>query len=617
MKTAEKRERRRQYKAGFRNARWSDDSNLQEVLDLRERLNKTAPFGRMTPFLGAACSAAGGDLEPRAAERDAILERVKRLAHPVDAEKDCGALSEAEMSYALAVCRKYGARETKKGDDAGDLRVPHPDPILAAFQRAVIRFGALAELLVGKALQQRPCGLVDIRNTWLVIPPEDHSSVRKELRNLLARAVRLWQGEGARTSRPSTLGVRGILEQLRVLALEVLPESDRLKPATAKMLGLAEAKLRDFYTPKFMRYPPKNSYQLALSHVEWIAGLLWHTFRHNARFFPGSAELAFQLSLHSLKVPPLRAELGQAAEVTIAGTGEAMASRLNEWFEYYANDEAVRPGPLHVVLAAYLAHVARSNRKLRGRPCEVWPVALTTNYDCELERALRCAREPFRVLVPGSARIEGQDTDPRDVWICHFVRWAGDRDILETTVFEPAKMDRTLERNRLEALMQVPVIVKLHGTTGYTLPPKVPVKRKDGSSTTYTRVAYDLVLRESDYLASMARFPTDLLLQVIEEALFERKDRNDVKPLVCFLGHSLSDWNIRLRVYERVHRYHSWERRADVVAVNRRIDRYRAQIFAPLECEVAPMDLSAFVEGLREVDGIDDLYKDFCEVVYS
>ncbi|HEU0012091.1 MAG TPA: SIR2 family protein [Longimicrobium sp.] len=616
MKTAEKRERRRgKYQAGFRNTGWSNNSNLQEVLDLRERLNKTAPFGRMTPFLGAACSAAGGDLEPRAPERDAILGRVKRLAEPVLAEKDPGALSDDEMSYALAVCRKYGAREAKKGDRAGGPSSRDADPILAAFQRALIRFAALAELLVGKALEQRPCGLVDMRNTWLVIPAEHHPRLRKELRNLLKRAIRLCQSEGTRSSRPSTLGVRGILEQLRVLALEVLPESDRLKPATAKMLGLGESKLRELYTPKFMRYPPKNAYQLAFSHVEWLAGLLWHTFRHNARFFPGSAELAFQLSLHSLKVPPLRAELGQAAEVTIAGTGEAMANRLNEWFEYYANNEAIRPGPLHIVLAAYLVHAAHSNRRRRGGPCEVWPVALTTNYDCELERALRCAREPFRVLVPGSARIEGQETDPKDVWICHFVRWAGDRDILETTVLEPAKMDRTLERNRLEALMQVPVIVKLHGTTGYTLPPKVTVKRKDGSSTTYTRVAYDLVLRESDYLASMARFPTDLLLQSIEEALFERKDRNDVKPLVCFLGHSLSDWNIRLRVYERVHRYHSWERRADVVAVNRRIDRYRAQIFAPLECEVAPMDLSTFVEGLREVDGIEELYKDFCEVV--
>jgi len=175
------------------------------------------------------------------------------------------------------------------------------------------------------------------------------------------------------------------------------------------------------------------------------------------------------------------------------------------------------------------------------------------------------------------------------------------------SLLEPALFDEkhSLEAARLGKFMQNPVVVKLHGTTGYPLPDLVSVRRENGV-TAYTDLSHDLILRESDFLESMITFPSDHILHEIEDRLFQGS--NVKNRMVCFLGHSVSDWNIRLRVYERVRKYNPSEHRMQLVAVNRRIDRYKAQIFAPLECEVARQDLSAFVEVLSRIPGVRKIF---------
>jgi hypothetical protein len=556
--------------------------------------------GTFTPILGAACSTLDHDKEPRAL----LLAEVRRKAAAM-----VSFLSDSERRY---------LDELIDCDDAL-LRVPaaqaneNPAP-LTALHIALLRLDRSAAAIFKKGVKKyiddakKHCEFLWKRRSGLSFP------------RLLADWHIPLQGRTTRTE---------LLERLNN-AIDVAVQVRELRDPSWRKYGLgAGAIVENLTSFRKALYQPNGDLasgaSLNLMDLVWIGNLFWHCLRFDLPYHPTTAELAFQLSLcteaaagSSRKAPPL---LAQAAQV-VEGREELLAT----WFEAYAK----HPGQsqFYRVMAQWLKKsfaISDPSAKNLYAPRPL-PIVFTTNYDQELESALDAERCPYHVVLPVSfgwgkadpTGVEQTSYTFEPLWLTQRITFSGETRQLNpweyagrtasTSEGSDDSQDPIWPRTKFDG----PVIVKLHGSPLATLPAKDDVLRPPEKVTVKLEGGYDVIYKhrviisESDYLEDLRRqIPVWL-----QRSLSSRKRR------LFFLGQSIADWNIRLRLADHI----SWADSRDTnglsetatashppdsspvrrVAVNRYTGFFDAAFMDPLHISQLQLELEQVQNTLAE-----------------
>ena len=340
--------------------------------------------------------------------------------------------------------------------------------------------------------------------------------------------------------------------------------------------------------------------RLRLDAIQWLSDLLWYTVRYWVPCYPTTAELAFELSLAVKGAPPRRAELTQAAQA-LENLGSGLAARavgdLVAYCEIVQEEKEVADrqmkafyysigASLQYQFAQYKrdAPVKRVTLKDRfGAPTNSGnaeasklripvPMAFTTNFDRALETVFEANDLCFHVVFPvvnGKSPGDERLACP-PVWLIRtcYPKWTK-----RATTVESWSSRCTIEGVPKKAF-EGPIIVKLHGSPSLNL---------DGSTSQHW-----IVLSEFSYLQALTYRAPSWLEQQLTLGF-----RQEMRRSLRFLGYSISDWNVRLRLYAD-----QWENRSSRPAlrsmVNEGHDVYRQAIFGVLDVEQCVGDLNDF-----------------------
>jgi len=261
----------------------------------------------------------------------------------------------------------------------------------------------------------------------------------------------------------------------------------------------------------------------------------------------------------------------------------------------------VAPLPVHRSVARALRFMYDRKRGSgeNPNPSRTITLALTTNYDKELERALVREGTNFHVVYPitiyprpKSPLQKQSDAEIRDrvFWVmktCYHDQPEGSQYVLLS------KDDNPLRGVKIVG----PIVVKLHGSPLDQDKLPDPITWTDGSTEkrkTGEPWTHFVVLSESSFLDS-----------AIDEKLptwIEKNVRSEDQDL-WFLGYSIVDWNVRLRLYRYEAR--SREERTEPskkVAFAHRFEPHKTQLLSTIGVDFCEHDggLMRFAELLDE-----------------
>lgn len=530
--------------------------------------------GLLVPFLGAGASSlrtdTGGSAHART--RETILRRYHGLRKVLDEERS--------RSYVRAVLEANGIAAD---DGAGADAVETP---LIPIQRALVELGVALAGEMGesfRACERSPSQAIRGR---IPIAPDAAIRVARAVADLLVAldrfprdarqgAIRMLR-EGVMFSRITTLGCVLLgAERMRELGRDVHP----------KVEDLVESYL-DFYGPRGPGF--------GIEQLEWLESFLWFTFRHDVPAYPTTGELAFQLSLLP-KDPIIPVQgLPEIAEMT---DYHELVDQITGLFRFY--DEAHEPAafPVHLSVARMLRHdFERKRARHRSDPRRWLSVAFTTNYDRALERALTHLHVDYHVVYPIIAEADARTNRVNIRWIMKTER-AGAGASPSYTLLDKDDQEPPLDEKGQTVAFEGPVIVKLHGSPLDACAIQGPILSSGGR---FERLPQEtpphhfIVLSESSYLDSV------LDPRLLPEWL-ERHLKDGAKHL-WFLGYSISDWNIRLRLYRYLNlNQEAGGRTSDRVAIGRRFDPERTPMLSNLKVQICEADLRRFAQILHGI----------------
>lgn len=490
-----------------------------------DALERAAREGSFSPIIGAACSTLGHAGEPRHRLPRDIQQKARIIAARLD-EDHLRHLNEL-----------IDLKPTS--DDGPPVAL---EPSLIDFYAALIQLDRCASMVFRNAGSEHAGGASGRESLWRRNPgsvlsfprsatewhvPLLFSENRRELHQQLSVAVSAaivvassphsneWDRQG--------LGSQGIRFNLESLKERLFDEAGQPQPGAT----------------------------LSLRDLVWIGDLLWHSLRFDLPYYPTSAELAFQLSLYASTASSAASQpptLAQAAE----GVSDP-AQRLATWFHSYAQ----HPGPsrFYSVIARLLIHTFSRypdpENNIAFGPRRPFPIVLTTNYDCEIETALASAGSAYVVTIPVWLALRHDSPSILEPWwlikIVHTtayetrVAWHYGGDCRKITHSNALHSEPDSKR------FPGPVVVKLHGSptedlTGLQCPPDFPQHIKDRlqNNKCTSPFLHRLVISETDYLRDMIHG----LPYWLEGHLQESRRR------LFFLGHSISDWNLRLHIMQ-------------------------------------------------------------------
>lgn len=349
--------------------------------------------------------------------------------------------------------------------------------------------------------------------------------------------------------------------------------------------------------------------KLRLDAIQWMSDLLWYTVRYWVPWYPTTAELGFELSLVVRDGPPRRADLAQAAQALEnrgglnsddrAGAKE-LAARVGSLVTYCETVQERKESPDWQTKAFYYAIAAvvqyqyekykasidavASQRPLKDRfkasdtaeshakiPV---PLVFTTNFDRALEKVLEDNDLCFHTVFP-VLRGEPEDRDSgAPIWMIR-TQYPKSEHRTSTTEVWTSICEDTVPRGPFKG----PIIVKLHGS------PSLPLED--------LAQQHWIVLSETGYLDSFCegfKVPPWLARQLSSQERAGSSMKEAPRSL-WFLGYSISDWNVRLRLYEHCneHRRLRGGRRS---TVGRPADVYRTAILGRLEVDQCEGDLN-------------------------
>jgi hypothetical protein len=297
--------------------------------------------------------------------------------------------------------------------------------------------------------------------------------------------------------------------------------------------------------------------RLRLDAVQWMSELLWYTMRYWIPYYPTTAELAFELSLAVRHAPARRAELAQAAQA-LENEKEGQSVRIvGELVRYcegveeekgFARETEAFYRSIAAVLQYQFEMYRENATKARGREVAYKdrfnksrtttpsaktipvPIAFTTNFDTAIEQIFRKHKLPHHLIFPVTrlGDVEnGEEPNLLPVWVIK--TWYSEGEETEEDWLDICDDDKNPKIS-----FEGPVIVKLHGSPS--------IQSSDRT------LQHWLVLSEVGYLRALAREspPAWLEGQLCSGAsLKSERERS-----LWFLGYSISDWNVRLRLYE-------------------------------------------------------------------
>jgi hypothetical protein len=553
-------------------------------------LEKAVRDGTFTPIIGAACSSLDHKGEPRYKLADAVRAKARAIGR-----------------YLNATERRY-LDELIDVDHGFEPQLEtEPDPLMA-FYVALLRLDRSAAITFKRGVEQyindvdKECEFLWKRHGGISFPrliadwhvplatSEYQSDIIENLRTAIAAAKRLRKSMTT-AWRTAGLGAEGIVVNLDSL-LSSLVDGGRVK---------------------------RNA-SLNLMDLVWIGNLFWHCLRFDQPYYPTTAELAFQLSLCTAAAPGSARnappQLAQAAQAI--GDPDLF---LTDWFRFYGQN-AGESGFYHSLATWLQNNYARCEPSvLRSSTSSVpLPIVFTTNYDQEIEASLTKLRCPHHVVMP--------------VYLSWTSKAAGDPEQGSPPSLEPLWLTKTVNFTRNDAWEYAgrteegsrsngdgpnltvpreeflgPVIVKLHGSPLDDLPAKgkvgkLPHTLVDTENSYETSYKHRVIITEFDYLKDLRRqIPVWL----------QRALRNPRRQLF-FLGQSISDWNIRLRLADHV----SWidpteasgkseaavpanvtERPYRRVAVNRTRGFFDVAFMDPLRIAQLPVELETVQRTLE------------------
>lgn len=349
--------------------------------------------------------------------------------------------------------------------------------------------------------------------------------------------------------------------------------------------------------------------RLRLDAIQWMSELLWYTVRYWVPWYPTTAELAFELSLAVRGAPPRRAELAQAAQAfenesepsdlskiigdlvtycekvqekrdglcrETAAFYYGIAAVLQHQFEKYK--KALLREEADVLIDKYLKPQAGDAAGANGDDVESpvpVPLVFTTNFDSALESIFEAQNLPFHIVFPVLRRDKKGDdtaaaTTAAPIWLIKTCRPQKNRVESVPVEWKHPNADVMPIEN-----LEGPMIVKLHGSPGM-------VRTSDA-------VQHWVVLSEVTYLQALSNnlwVPDWLVKQLRWNS--DARESSAAQRALWFLGYSISDWNVRLRLYE-----HCKDRGGSRRTVDRAADLYRTAILRHLKVAHCVGDLNA------------------------
>ncbi len=539
-------------------------TSLQDGDEIR-RLQTAVLRGVFVPVFGAGCSSLGREDHGRAA-----------IAAAMHALEEHAKLDAQERAYLWSVFPPRWKR------DPGSATVPEGLALepLSNLQVALVQLGALAVGLFGKALARKGYSkaVLDANDYEVPLSKDGIAKLCGLLDKAAERAEEFESALQPRATyddgaRPEAQGIRKGLKHLSELFRAPGGVTREYRKAT-----------------------------LPIGVLEWLGQLLWYTFRFAIKMLPTTPELAFQIALERSSEMADPTDLATAAEL---GTYEDVVAKVRRWFEHY--EPAAQPASeFYRVMAALLRYLydhhgswglARSSQPSALAATLPGPsaVAFTTNFDGELERAFDSLKAPHRkyhVVFPVyPVSTDGGRSEvlrPAPTWI------------FRTRNSQSAVPDRVCEAHRpLDRLIEGPIVVKLHGAPLEQPPDPANVVYPPGSTARPTAMQHYLVVAESDYLY-------DVVANTLPAWLQTSLSSNERS--IWFLGHSISDWNIRLRLYGYLGAGQESTAPPDDVreivgrwALNREFDLFKTAILGSLGIIRVEGDLHKFREEMQNI----------------
>ncbi|MEO5363335.1 MAG: SIR2 family protein [Magnetococcus sp. DMHC-8] len=316
---------------------------------------------------------------------------------------------------------------------------------------------------------------------------------------------------------PGELFVSGIVRKLLAMAHRLASHTTRSADVFVDLVKKYSDEIRRGLTGDATTLGDTG--ELRIEYLEWMSDLLWYTMRFQARHYPTTSELALELSLRDTFTPPITPDLAHVAEGLERQRGsrpgeEYLAQLLRPYIAYWEDVDKV-PQRFHRVITAALYYQYECytfRRKLDAASPPPLPILFTTNFDQAIERHFSQHRINYHVVIPSS------DTGQAGRWKFLTSRGSGFSD--------PIPCEQAISEEGNPAIDLVgPIVVKLHGS------PLTPLSQG----------CHSIVLSESDYLKSMLSAAP--LPRFVERALMDERE-------LWFLGYSMSDWNIKLRLYK-------------------------------------------------------------------
>lgn len=550
--------------------------------------------GTFTPLLGPCC------FEMRD-NRDRALHFLGRrfhrlLLHP-ELKND-----EEIKDYASSIVNANHPNVAAQGYVAPKSKPDEWSTALTSFQVSLAYSGLEACRLFGSALARNPVCLTGLRTADVSLLAGEqvqggwHDKEDREKRALGSLdALEDWLVQAV-----------GRVEELLKIRKKLRKNQDSRFKSSAKLLGVPairtqlEATTWSILGPLLKgnadwiaEYPEPDHIdtsvpKLSTVHLEWLSDLLWYTIRFDAPMYPTDYELAFQLSFTSdteqQSRRPHREPLGIVGRVATTKTG---IETIRDYFKHYAKGSA-SDSEFYMAMARALCHC------LKKDPHEL-PIAISTNFDNDLESIFRTVNHPFSTLIP--IKIEhgsGKTQKTQPYWLL----------CVEDSKESKKHWQLVQSGTKVNDLLEVtkgPLIVRLHGAPMVTLPPVSEIdcseiKRK--GLPTGSKPIHRLILWEYDilnWLVDTSSWPSALRKLLEDRALF-------------FLGYRLRLADNRLKIFDQARpgpKDDEPDKRPPIYLIDQRIDsNLKAYLKRP---NIDPIEStpSKFVEMILE---IEDLY---------
>ena len=593
------------------------------VKDFFDNLAKAIRKGHFTPFLGAGASSLRAKQTILSAPPwNQVMKTLVAIASHLKTERS------------LLFIRSFASQRLRLSDDQLDQELPLPDDSTEERPNRVdpiFRKNALVQLQTelilatvrltdyfGTRFSQETPSIHDLASCSVPFEPkvtEADDAVRQLLK--AAAIAQDLQTESAEKRESPFLrhypGVRRTLEIQRLyeklLTLIVILLGDHQKTYDAELTRYRLGS--DLPVPaELWAGGTADLGRLRLDAVQWMSELMWYTLRYWIPCYPTTAELAFELSLKVSNAPPRRAELAQAAqalenqlEESDSGALPVEMANVIAYCEEYQRDfpESARSiKAFYYAIAAAMQHqYDLFAKRATSDPMALYrngpahgvkgtenlpavPIVFTTNFDNALESIFMDNDIGYHIVFP----TVGGGKNENPLWWLRTCHAKSQRTSVPDERWD--EIPKTDAGQPQTGTLIGPIIIKIHGAPCLA---KADVKGR-----------HWLVLSEAGYLqalASAANMPLWFSQQLGAGVESHRS--------LWFLGYSMSDWNVRLRLFEHCKEGNKGFRSA----VDREADIYRTALLLDENIRVEPWvaDLDLLPRRLLHMFTNRDLHK--------